>query len=180
MGILSARAFQWSRVKHSSESVAPCPLVVMLGWMQSQEKHLQAYLDLYNSEGWDGMAVAPPTLFMWLDTYAESLAREVLDVLSAELLRSGDRPIVFAIFSGSAKACYYKLLQVLGNSTKDEKYATVRANLCGQCFDSCPIDFVSQHGVRFLAPPKASSWIQQRLASTAASALDSVLLSRFE
>jgi len=66
------------------------------------------------------------------------------------------RPIVFATFSGGAKACLYKIFQILqgveeGGAHSTEKYANVRACVAGQIHDSSPIDFVSGLGAYFVS-----------------------------
>lgn len=61
----------------------------------------------------------------------------------------------------------------------DASFSDVRDCLCGQCFDSGPVDFLSRNGVKFLAPPTTSSTATQAAATAAADALDAVLGARF-
>lgn len=138
-------------------------------------KHRDAYLRAYTELGWDALAVAPPTLHLWLPAHAEALARRVATMVQRELRRAGPRPVVISAFSGAAKACYYRLLTVL----LDGSFTDVRDCLCGQCFDSGPVDFISRNGVKFLAPPTTSSRATRSAAAAAADALDAVLGARF-
>ena len=61
----------------------------------------------------------------------------------------------------------------------DGSFTDVRDCLCGQCFDSGPVDFISRNGVKFLAPPTTSSRATRSAAAAAADALDAVLGARF-
>lgn len=66
-----------------------------------------------------------------------------------------------------------------------EDYQLVRDCISGYIYDSSPVDFTSDLGVRFLLhptvlkvshPPRFASWIANGIAS----GLDSLFLSRFE
>lgn len=67
---------------------------------------------------------------------------------------------------------------------KDE-YRLIKDSISGYIFDSCPVDFVSDIGNRFVLhqsglkisrPPLVASWITNGVSST----LDALFLSRFE
>eukprot|EP00897_Mesotaenium_endlicherianum_P004920 jgi/Mesen1/4456/ME000227S03473 len=117
----------------------------------------------------------------WFPQRALSLARQVLEVLHLEV-GSTARPILFAAFSGGCKACLYKLLQELENCP--EKYAVLRRSFAGLALDSCPIDFVSAIGVKFLSDPPGRvgqpSWLRHAAATAAVPVLDFFFLSAFE
>ena len=65
-----------------------------------------------------------------------------------------------------------------GGAAAARKYALLASCLCGEAYDSGPVDFVSSRGVRFLAPP-GSSTARLAAAALAARALDAALASRF-
>jgi pimeloyl-ACP methyl ester carboxylesterase len=155
----------------------PVPVVVILGWMQAQQKHVAVYGTLFSAElHADAVSVRPEPLNLWLPFRARALARRVLDELRVELERSGPRPIAFACFSGSAKACYVAVLHLLAN---DASYSAVRCNLVGEMYDSSPIDFRSRAGVLFLAPTGASVARRASVAALA-TALDALFGPTFE
>ena len=66
-----------------------------------------------------------------------------------------------------------------------DEYQLVRDCLCGQMYDSTPVDFVSDLGTRFLLdpsvlkmsePPRVLSW----MAKGVASGLDALFIKKFE
>jgi hypothetical protein len=66
-----------------------------------------------------------------------------------------------------------------------DEYQLVRDCLCGQMYDSSPVDFVSDLGTRFLLdpsvlkmsePPRVLSW----MAKGVASGLDALFINKFE
>lgn len=66
-----------------------------------------------------------------------------------------------------------------------EEYQLVRDCLCGQMYDSSPVDFVSDLGTRFLLhpsvlkmsqPPRILSWMTRGIAS----GLDTLFIGKFE
>ena len=65
-----------------------------------------------------------------------------------------------------------------GGPAAAHKYALLASCLCGESYDSGPVDFLSERGVRFLAPPGSSS-ARLAAASLGARALDAALSSRF-
>lgn len=56
----------------------------------------------------------PHVLPLWAPAWAAATADALLEELEAELSANGPRPIVFGVFSGAAKAVYYKMLPQLG------------------------------------------------------------------
>ena len=65
-----------------------------------------------------------------------------------------------------------------GGAAAAAKYALLARCLCGEAYDSGPVDFLSERGVRFLAPPGSARW-RAATASAAAVLLDAALTSRF-
>lgn len=79
---------------------------------------------------------------------------------------------------------FYLFLKDFFSSLKDE-YQLVRDCVCGQIYDSSPVDFTSDLGTRFVLhpsilkmshPPRVVSWMAKALAS----GLDTLFINRFE
>nr|TKW01788.1 hypothetical protein SEVIR_8G201700v2 [Setaria viridis] len=167
---------------------AAAGVVVMFAWLSSQERHVRAYVELYAARGWACLVCHSdfPTLFF--PEKAAMLADRVLGELVKEL-KIRPVPVAFASFSGGPKGCTYKVLQLIERRCKGQlsldEYQLVRDCLCGQMYDSSPVDFVSDLGTRFLLdpsvlkmsePPRVLSW----MAKGVASGLDALFINKFE
>ncbi|XP_020218903.1 uncharacterized protein LOC109802101 [Cajanus cajan] len=162
-------------------------IVVVFAWMSSEDRHLKKYVDLYSSVGWNSLVCHSQFLNMFFPEKATILAVDILNEL-VEVLKIRPCPIVFASFSGGAKACMCKVLQIISGSSEAhnmDDYQLVRDCISGYIYDSSPVDFTSDLGVRFLLhptvlkvshPPRFASWVANGIAS----GLDSLFLSRFE
>ncbi|CAI0558356.1 unnamed protein product, partial [Linum tenue] len=162
-------------------------IVVVFAWMSSQDRHVNSYVDLYSSLGWDSLVCHSQFLNMFFPDKAESLAFELLNELIEEL-KTGPCPLVLAPFSGGPKACMYKVLQASSETfaqLRMDDCRLVRDCLSGHIYDSCPVDFTSDLGRRFVVhpsvlktsnPPRMLTWI----ASGISNSLDALFLSRFE
>lgn len=120
---------------------------------------------------------------------AATLARGILDELIKET-KIRPLPIVLAAFSGGSKGCLYKLLQLVegkceGQHSLQDDYQLLRLCLSGQMYDSSPVDFTSDLGVRFVLqpsilrlphPPRVLTWMAKAFASS----LDALFINRFE
>ncbi|XP_027905243.1 uncharacterized protein LOC114164696 [Vigna unguiculata] len=176
--------YYWGR-KVASEKADG--IVVVFAWMSSEEKHLMKYVDLYSSVGWNSLVCHSQFLNMFFPEKATILAVDILNEL-VEVLKIRQCPVVFASFSGGSKACMCKMLQIISGSSEAhnmDDYQLVRECISGYIYDSSPVDFTSDLGVRFLLhptvlkvshPPRFASWIANGIAS----GLDSLFLSRFE
>ncbi|KAF7830641.1 DUF829 domain protein [Senna tora] len=177
--------FYWGRKLLVSQKVGG--IVVVFAWMSSEEKYLKKYVDLYSSIGWDSLVCHSQFLNMFFPEKATSLAVNILNEL-VEVLKIRPCPIVFASFSGGAKACMFEVLQIIEGKCeahKTDDYQLVRDCISGYIFDSSPVDFTSDLGVRFVLhptvlkishPPRFASWVANGIAS----GLDALFLSRFE
>ncbi|GAQ84916.1 hypothetical protein KFL_002120100 [Klebsormidium nitens] len=171
----------------SAAVVENAPIVVLFGWMSCERRHISTYTRLYHECGWDALAVRPGTLNLWLPGRALRLALQVLDTL-LERTQGGLRPLVFAAFSGGAKACLYKLWQVLLDQCPEvdpeacQKYRPLQSCIVGQIYDSSPIDFVSKIGVRFLSHPPGGQQSTARFLAAKGTAivLDGLFKGHFE
>ncbi|XP_061343181.1 uncharacterized protein LOC133289292 isoform X2 [Gastrolobium bilobum] len=162
-------------------------IVVVFAWMSSEEKHLMKYVELYSSVGWNSLVCHSQFLNMFFPEKATILAADILNEL-LEVLKIRPCPIVFASFSGGAKACMFKVLQMISGKCEThnmDDYQLVRDCISGYIYDSSPVDFTSDLGVRFLLhptvlkvshPPRFASWVANGIAF----GLDSLFLSRFE
>ncbi|XP_010269196.1 PREDICTED: uncharacterized protein LOC104605936 isoform X1 [Nelumbo nucifera] len=163
-------------------------IVVLFAWMSSQEKHVNSYVKLYASLGWNSLVCHSDFLNLFFPEKATSLAFGVLNELAKEL-RVRPSPVVFAAFSGGPKACMYKVLQIIDGKCEGmlnlDGHRLVRDCLCGHIYDSSPTDFTSDLGTRFVLhptvlkmsrPPRLMSWIANGISS----GLDALFLNRFE
>ncbi|XP_065010064.1 uncharacterized protein LOC135639958 isoform X1 [Musa acuminata AAA Group] len=152
-------------------------IVVVFAWLSSQERHLKPYVQLYSSFGWRSLVCHIDFLTLFLPEKAASLADGVLRELLQEL-KISPSPIVFAAFSGGPKGCMYKVLQLIDQQCKGQldlhDYQLVKESLCGQIYDSTPVDFTSDLGTRFVLhpsvlkrphPPRVVSWMAKALAT---------------
>ncbi|XP_039777630.1 uncharacterized protein LOC120644955 isoform X2 [Panicum virgatum] len=163
-------------------------VVVMFAWLSSQERHVRAYVEMYAARGWACLVCHSDFLTLFFPDKAVMLADRVLGELVKEL-KIRPVPVVFASFSGGPKGCTYKVLQLIERRCKGQlstdEYQLVRDCLCGQMYDSSPVDFVSDLGTRFLLdpsvlkmsePPRVLSW----MAKGVASGLDALFINKFE
>ncbi|MQL84878.1 hypothetical protein Taro_017397 [Colocasia esculenta] len=136
-------------------------IVVVFAWMSSEDKHLKPYVRLYGSHGWDSLVCHADFLNMFFPEKATSLASIVL----RELVK---------IIDGKCQ----------GLLDQDE-CELLKGCICGQMYDSSPVDFTSDLGTRFVLhptvlgmsePPRVVSWMAKMFASS----LDTLFLSRFE
>ncbi|KAL1309572.1 hypothetical protein HN51_052267 [Arachis hypogaea] len=162
-------------------------IVVVFAWMSSDDKHLDKYVDLYSSLRWNSLICHSQFLNMFFPEKATALAVDILNEL-VEVLKIRPCPLVFASFSGGSKACMLKILQIINGTSEAhnmDDYRLVKDCISGYIYDSSPVDFTSDLGVRFLLqptvlkvshPPRFALWV----ANSIASGLDSLFLSRFE
>ena len=156
--------------------------VVMLAHMGARSDIVGKFAAAWRAAGAaPRLAVYPAMANMWFEGMARALAHQVLRVLLDDLRRGGDgRRVVFACFSGSAKACLSEAVLLLKHN---RQYASLRARVAGVCFDSGPVDYTSRHGVRFISEEGGVSGIPfpVRLAALAATpGLDLVFARTFE
>ncbi|XP_008805256.1 uncharacterized protein LOC103718291 [Phoenix dactylifera] len=174
--------FYWGR-KDGREGI-----VVVFAWLSSQERHLKPFVELYSSLGWSSLICHADFLTLFFPEKASLLADGVLKELVKEV-KIRPLPITFAAFSGGPKGCMYKVLQLIDGKSEGQlsldEYQLVRDCVCGQIYDSSPVDFTSDLGTRFVLhpsvlkrshPPRVVSWMAKALAS----GLDTLFINRFE
>ncbi|KAF5817683.1 putative alpha/Beta hydrolase [Helianthus annuus] len=180
--------FYWGNLKKQEKDRTNKGIVVVFAWMSSQDKHLNNYIDLYSSFGWDSLVCHSQFLNLFFPDKATTLAMDILNELVKEL-KKRPCPVVFASFSGGPKACMYKALQIMDSKYEShgnlDEYRLVRDCLSGLIFDSSPVDFTSDLGTRFVLdpsilklsrPPKIATLIANGISSS----LDALFLTRFE
>ncbi|KAH7654617.1 alpha/beta-Hydrolases protein [Dioscorea alata] len=158
-------------------------VVVMFLWPSSDEKDLKPFLDLYSSVGWSSLVCQSDFLTLFFPEKAAKLASTVLDELIKEV-KIKPRPITFATFSGGSKSCLYKVHQLVEGKSEGQlkdDYQLLRDCICGQIYDSGPVDFTSDLGSHFLHPKVSQasrivSWIAKALVS----GMDTLFMNRFE
>ncbi|KAJ0975954.1 hypothetical protein J5N97_017919 [Dioscorea zingiberensis] len=159
-------------------------VVVMFSWPSSDVKDLKPFVDLYSSLGWSTLVCQSDFFTLFFPEKAAKLASNVLDELLKEV-KIRPLPITFAVFSGGSKGCMYKVHQLVegkseGQHSMDD-YQLLRDCICGQIYDSGPIDFTSDLGSHFLhpkmsQPSRVVSWMGKALVS----GMDTLFMNRFE
>ncbi|KDP42313.1 hypothetical protein JCGZ_01637 [Jatropha curcas] len=174
----------WGRKQNGFKGI-----VVIFAWISIPENHLKNYVDLYSSLGWNSIVSHADFLSAFDPERALSLAFVLLNELVEEL-RTRPCPIVFGAFSGAPKACMYKVLQIIQESSYDSHINVYESRLLRNCvsghiYDSSPVDFTSDLGAQFAlpstirkmpGPSKLVSWFAKGVAS----GLDGLYLTRFE
>ncbi|XWS39964.1 hypothetical protein CRYUN_Cryun18bG0099500 [Craigia yunnanensis] len=175
----------WGRKEESKEVKG---IVVIFAWVSIHEKNLQNYLDLYSSLGWNSLISRADFLNSYCPERAMSLAFVLLNELLEEL-KIRTCPVVFVAFSGSPKACLYKVFQIIQGTGEDQLNLDgsqlIRNRVCGQIYDSSPVDFASDLNAQFSLHPSlrkmpGSSKLVSWIAKGVASGLDGLYLTGFE
>ncbi|XVF45157.1 hypothetical protein PTKIN_Ptkin02bG0182700 [Pterospermum kingtungense] len=176
----------WGSRKEESKGVKG--IVVMFAWVSIHEKQLHNYVDLYASLGWNSLVSRADFLNAYYPERAMSLAFVLLNELLEEL-KIRACPVVFVAFSGSPKACMYKVFQIIQGTGEAQLNLDgnqlVRNCVSGQIYDSSPVDFGSDLNAQFAlhasirkmpGPSKLVSWIAKGITS----GLDGLYLTGFE
>lgn len=81
--------------------------------MGAAPKNVAKYVQLAQYLGCDVAVWQPEHLALWVPQLAQQAARRLAQSLELHLSQHGPRPLVFGVFSGSAKALYVELLSLL-------------------------------------------------------------------
>jgi pimeloyl-ACP methyl ester carboxylesterase len=155
--------------------------VVLLGWLGCKERHLSHYTSLFTSSKLSPrcdvleLATGVPLLSIWIPRLSSALGRRLCELLVTEL-SSVSRPLLLVCFSGSSKGVWAPALRLMQT---EPRFSLLSACLCGEAYDSSPIDFKSSQGVRLFSPD-GSSAVRRLAASSAALLLDSLFGGHFE
>ncbi|XP_022981161.1 uncharacterized protein LOC111480388 [Cucurbita maxima] len=163
-------------------------VVVLFAWVSIQHRHLDKFVQLYASLGWNSLVCYADFLNIFDPERATSLAFLVLNELVEEL-RMKLRPVVFVGLSGASKACMCRVLQIIEGRCGSPLYMAecqmIRACVSGHIYDSSPIELISDLGARFAIHPAVlkvpgSSQLISWLAKGVSSGLDALYLTRFD
>lgn len=176
--------FYWAR---NDDEAKLKGIVVIFAWFSIPESHLKHYVDLYSSLGWNSLVCLADFLNPLFPERATSLAFSVLNEL-VEVLRIKPCPLVLAAFSGGAKACMYKVFQIIEGTCEAQlnldDSRLVMTCISGQIYDSAPVDFTGDLGARFALHPAirrlpGSSKLVSLVAKGVSSGLDALFLTKF-
>ncbi|XP_072034355.1 transmembrane protein 53-A-like [Amphiura filiformis] len=135
------------------------PVVVMFSWLMAQPRHVNKYVDIYTSRGYDVLVIKPKPIHLMWPANARLLAREVLDYLCTDT-----RPIVIHAFSVSAHV-YAEMLQIMNE--EPTIYKPIKDRVLGQVFDSCALSEDGLDGIYDAATANSfTSFFLKRLIET--------------
>jgi pimeloyl-ACP methyl ester carboxylesterase len=126
-------------------------LVLHLTQFTPKRSHIRRYQRLFSEDlGLDVLtcrAASPVDVF--IPSRGLKLAHLILEFLLDDNEKNGRRSsIVFALYSGASKTTYWPLLKLLRSQSI---YSEIKEAVAGQIFDSCPIEFRSDEGLKFLS-----------------------------
>ena len=113
------------------------PIVAILGWNSSKDKHLAKYSSIFEEKGFCTLRIPanPLNTFFRAGTEVKRISHHILDVLLE--LNSQQRPVFLYAFSNGGCAVFFHIMEAL--STPDQPYFKA-VTLAGTIFDSCPVD----------------------------------------
>lgn len=118
----------------------PRPLVLTLGWLGANERHLGKYSSWYSSQGYDTLSFISPATSILFPQFGRKHAVQLLDyaIDLSEQTKDGKqekRPILFHVFSNNGLYFYANVLQQVARSSQ---YERVLHSTLGCVFDSTP------------------------------------------
>ncbi|KAL3867876.1 hypothetical protein ACJMK2_040722 [Sinanodonta woodiana] len=123
-----------SEDEESEGEIKKEPVVLLLGWLGCEEKHLAKYSDIYEKRGCITIRyIAPKEITFFKTELLPAVASKLLDLLQDYSLE--DNPIFFHIFSNNGSYVYTNILKVL-HEDKEQKLAKLQVK--GVMFDSAP------------------------------------------
>ena len=105
------------------------PLVLLLGWAGSEDRHLESYASWYQSQGLETLI----HITQFSGIADPSQAHKIIDFLAQRLrFVASERPVIVHLFSNNGFFAYASLLRhpLSGD--------VLRSNVCAQIFDSSP------------------------------------------
>ncbi|XP_031564141.1 transmembrane protein 53-A-like [Actinia tenebrosa] len=114
----------------------PNPIVVILGWNNSQHKYLAKYSEMFEKRGYDTLCSTanPFNTFFRSGSKVKEIAHRILDVLLE--MNCSSRPVFLYAFSNGGGAVFFQLTEAL--STPESKYFD-KIKVAGSIFDSFPV-----------------------------------------
>jgi hypothetical protein len=112
------------------------PVVVILGWNNSQDKHLVKYSEMFEhrSCGIVHATANPFNTFYRSGTKVKQIGHHILDVLLE--MNCAERPVFFYAFSNGGGAVFFHVMEAL--TTAQSKYYG-KVKIAGSIFDSFPV-----------------------------------------
>lgn len=113
------------------------PVVVLLGWNDSKDKHLQKYSDIFTKRNYGTVRVTARSFntFFRPGTKVKQIGHNVLKVLDE--MHGKERPVFLYSFSNGGCAMFFHIMEAL---TAPESEYFGQFNVVGSIFDSCPIN----------------------------------------
>lgn len=112
------------------------PVIVILGWNNSQHKYLAKYSEMFEKRGYDTLCSTanPFNTFFRSGSKVKQTAHQILDVLLE--MNCSNRPVFLYAFSNGGGAIFFQLTEAL--STPESKYFD-KIKVAGSIFDSFPV-----------------------------------------
>ncbi|XP_014777652.1 transmembrane protein 53 [Octopus bimaculoides] len=108
------------------------PVVILLGWMGCNYKHLSKYSEFYEAKGCVTISyIAATSTILFSPAKAKEHAQKILQLLID--FSYEDNPIFFHIFSNGGSIIYQHVCSLLGNAAEFK-----HLKVCGSVFDSAP------------------------------------------
>lgn len=124
-------------VMESSPRDTAKPVVTILGWNSSRDKHIAKYSSIFEDRGFDTVRVTanPFNTFLRSSTKVKEISEYLLDTLQS--MGCHQRPVFLYAFSNGGCAMYFHMVEAL--TTKGNKYHNALP-VIGSIFDSCPVN----------------------------------------
>ncbi|KAK3592152.1 hypothetical protein CHS0354_019444 [Potamilus streckersoni] len=123
-----------SEDEESEREIKKEPVVLLLGWLGCEEKHLAKYSDIYERKGCITIRyIAPKEITFFKTELLPTVASKLLDLIQDYNLE--DNPIFFHIFSNNGSYVYTNILKVLH---EDKEKKLVKLQVKGVIIDSAP------------------------------------------
>jgi len=120
-----------------SSEQAKSPVVVILGWNSSKDKHLAKYSDIFTQNNYATVRVTanPFNTFFRSGTKVKQIGHNVLKVVDS--LCGNERPVFLFAFSNGGGAVFFHMMEALTN--QQSEYFN-KVHIAGTIFDSCPVN----------------------------------------
>lgn len=79
------------------------PLVVLLPWVWAEDRYTAKYAEMARRNEWEVVTAKWPMQAIWFPLWADRLALSLVEAMGLDIMTRGERPVVFWVFSGSAK-----------------------------------------------------------------------------
>lgn len=113
------------------------PVIVILGWNSSKDKHLAKYSDIFTQNNYGTVRVTanPFNTFFRSGTKVKQIGHNVLKVVNS--LCHNERPVFVYAFSNGGCAVFFHMMEAL--TDQDGEYFN-QIQIAGTIFDSCPVN----------------------------------------